>query len=299
MSEKENIVEINLEKIDLGLKKMRMLREEQIRVMMRSMKRNGQLQPVVVRKGEAHYQLIDGFKRYYASEELNRDELQCMVVKADRSQAKAMILAYNKGTHALVEYEEALIVESLKKEDLLSGQEISRLLNVSQTWVSRRLGMIEKLSEEVQEDLKLGAITPTHVRSLGKLPRGNQAAMLKIITGENVTSRDSGILIKKYLQARDKKEQEYILTHPCQVLENAKTDQQTQDSRLSNQGNRLLNSILFLQKGQQIVYGQLHERASMTLRPIEMSILTPYLSRIMTASEKIKNKIEKIINYEG
>jgi len=294
MSAKEIIVEIYLEKIDLSLKEMRVIRDEQILTMTRSLKRNGQLQPVIVRKVEGVYQLIDGFKRYYAAEELEMEQLQCMVVKAGRTKAKAMILAYNKGNHALLEYEEALVVESLRKEDLLSGLEISRLLNVSSTWVSRRLGIIEKLSEEVQEELKLGVITPTHVRSLGKLPRGNQAAMLKRITGENITSRDSGILVKKYLQAKDEEEQNYILTHTVQVLENAKTENQTQDSRLGIFGNRLLNSILFLQKGQQIVYGQLHEAATMSLRTIEMSILMPYLTRVVTANEKIKNKIEII-----
>jgi len=294
MSAKETIVEIYLDKIDLSLKEMRVIRDEQILAMTRSLKRNGQLQPVIVRKVEGEYQLIDGFKRYYAAEELEMEQLQSMVVKAGRIEAKAKILAYNKGNHALLEYEEALVVESLRKEDLLSGLEISRLLNVSSTWVSRRLGMIEKLSDEVQQELKLGVITPSHVRSLGKLPRGNQTLMLKCITGKNVTSHDSGILVKKYLQANDEVEQEYILTHTGQVLENAKTENQTQDSRLSTFGNRLLNSILFLQKGQQIVYSQLYEPAAMSLRPIEMGILMPYLTRVVTANEKIKNKIEII-----
>jgi ParB family chromosome partitioning protein len=298
MSAKEKIIDIDLEGIDLSLKKMRMIRDDQIKLMMRSLIRNGQLQPAIVRKEEEKYQLIDGFKRYYATEELEREQLQCIVVRANRTEAKAMILAYNKGNHALLEYEEAMIVESLKKEDLLSGQEISRLLNVSPTWVSRRLGIMEKLSVEVQEDLKLGVITPSHVRNLGKLPRGNQSAMLKTITGKNITSHDSMILVKKYLQAKDKEEQNYILTHTGVVLENAKTEKQTQDSRLSIHGNRLLNSILFLQKGYHIVNGQLHEPASMTLQAIERSILIPYLTNIITASEKINPKILKMINNE-
>ena len=157
---------------------------------------------------------------------------------------------------------------------------------------------MEKLSVEVQEDLKLGVITPSHVRNLGKLPRGNQSAMLKTITGKNITSHDSMILVKKYLQAKDKEEQNYILTHTGVVLENAKTEKQTQDSRLSIHGNRLLNSILFLQKGYHIVNGQLHEPASMTLQAIERSILIPYLTNIITASEKINPKILKMINNE-
>jgi len=52
----------------------------------KSMRLHGQLQPVVARVHEGGYQLIDGFKRYYASETLLMETLQCRLLDIELSQ---------------------------------------------------------------------------------------------------------------------------------------------------------------------------------------------------------------------
>jgi hypothetical protein len=78
--------------------------------------------------------------------------------------------------------------------------------------------MIEKLEQVVQDELRLGVITNSHTRSIIKLPRGNQREILEVITRNNLTSRQSSILIDKFIQTGNKKEQAYLLIHPMEAI---------------------------------------------------------------------------------
>ena len=62
---------IKIGKIDKSFSEMRLTRPEQIAWMQNSLKAVGQLHPVVVRKEKGVYQMLDGFKRYYADHAKN------------------------------------------------------------------------------------------------------------------------------------------------------------------------------------------------------------------------------------
>lgn len=70
MTEKTTYRSIKLEDLDITLSVFRLIRPDQISSMARSVERLGQLHPVIARKYKNAYQLIDGFKRYYAAEQL-------------------------------------------------------------------------------------------------------------------------------------------------------------------------------------------------------------------------------------
>jgi ParB-like chromosome segregation protein Spo0J len=69
------IEEISIDKFDLSLSGMRIMNMTRILQVEKSMRLHGQLQPVVARVHEGGYQLIDGFKRFYASEDLMMEGL--------------------------------------------------------------------------------------------------------------------------------------------------------------------------------------------------------------------------------
>ena len=110
------------------------------------------------------------------------------MVEVDNVTAKAMILSYNQQGSPLLDYEEAQIVYSLKKEHLMKQEEIT-LLSKSFPWVSRRLSFIERLDDSVRTHLQLGKITPTHARELVKLPCGKQNDFIRLVIDNNLTSR--------------------------------------------------------------------------------------------------------------
>ncbi|GAH73073.1 unnamed protein product, partial [marine sediment metagenome] len=102
----------------------------------------GQLQPVVAREYEGNYQIIDGFKRFYAAEDLMMETLQCHILKIDLSQAKVLLLSYNRPHQSMEAWEEAVVLKDLLETHGLDQQRLAKLTGYSRSWVSRRLSLI-------------------------------------------------------------------------------------------------------------------------------------------------------------
>ena len=284
---------LTIEEINTSLSSMRLIRPAQIKEMIRSLEQLGQLQPIIVREEGGKYQLIDGFKRYYAAYEMSSAALDATVLEVSEAVGKAMILSYNKEANSLVEYEEALITYSLNKDHMMDQKEISSLLGYSRAWVCRRIAMIEKLEQVVQDELRLGIITNSHTRSIIKLPRGNQKEILEIITRNNLTSRQSSILIDKYIQTGNKKEQAYLLDHPMEAIKSGEKQGDIYDNRLSVHGNRLLKSIETLRTHQDMFIGQFTNHKTGQLQETEKTILMPKTGPILKKSQSIINIITR------
>ena len=289
---------IEIGKIDQSLSEMRLTRPEQIAGMQNSLKSVGQLQPVVVRKKGPVYQMLDGFKRYYAGQALKWDKLQALVVEVDDITAKTMILSYNQQGSSLVDYEEAQIVYSLKKEHLMKQEEIATLLSRSHSWVSRRLSFIERLDDSVRTHLQLGKITPSHARELVKLPRGTQNDFLKLIIDNTLTSRQTAILVSKYLQSKTKQEQDYLLGCPVEAVLQQSMEEEINDCRLSPQGNRLLRTTRILARQQHIFIGHATNPPLNELTDIELGILAESFTDIVRKTKTIRSILKKYDSYE-
>ena len=287
---------IKLTTLDESFSRFRLTTPGQVQAMQRSLESVGQLHPVIVRLTGARFQLLDGFKRFFASRFLQWESLQARVAEVDDVTAKVMILTYNGQGLSLVDFEQAQVDYGLKKEHLLGQEEIARLLGKSISWVSRRLSFIERLDETVKVHLKLGKITPTHARELAHLPRGKQEAFLKQIVGHNLTSRQVGLLVKKYLQSKTTQEQSWLLSHPLETIEKATMEGEIHDSRLSLQGNRLLKTSRMLAHYQHIFIGQGTNPPLKELDVLEQEILTPGFADIVRKTQMIQSILKSYIN---
>jgi ParB/RepB/Spo0J family partition protein len=188
--------------------------------MLESMRQFGQLLPVVVVEGgePRRYELIDGFKRLRACRKLGSKSLQATVLTLGERPVKAAILQLNWKARSIREMEEAMIVQSLHREDTLSQVEIALLLGRHKSWVCRRISLVEKLADEVLSHLKLALITPGHGRELTRLPRGNQEKALETIIKHRLCCRETGKLVALLLE-RPKWEHESILHLPLEILD--------------------------------------------------------------------------------
>jgi ParB/RepB/Spo0J family partition protein len=275
MTELATIVFIPLEAIDTGLSLLRLSYPDQVKKIKVSMEKSGQFQPVILRGSEDHYQMIDGFKRFFAAEQLGWEELEARVIDVPEATAIALMLSYNRNSQGLVDYEEALIAQRLKIKYLMKQQEISSLLGYSSSWVCRRLALIEKLDGCVQDALRMGQITAGHARSLVKLPRGNQPRVLGIIIAHNLTTSGASILIERYLKSGKKQESEWVLLHPLEAIEMSVAGKEIYDNRLTVYGNRLLKAITLLSFQQHVFIGEYTGYHRKELTATESDILEP------------------------
>ena len=264
--------------------------------MQRSLEEVGQLQGVVVRKKGDGYELLDGFKRYYGALELKWKEIQIQEVQADDITAKTMIMSYNQQGSCLVDYEEARIAHSLKAEHNLKHKQIGDLLSRSISWVSRRLSFIERLEEQVRTHLQLGKITLTHARELIKLPRGKQGKFLKLILDHQFTSRQTTVLVRQYLKSSSTQEQDYLLSHPYEVIERQSHEELISDCRLGESGNRLLRTSRILSHQQHIFIGQASHPPLDNLPDSELEILKDEMLDILKKAKMIESIITKSFN---
>lgn len=171
------------------------------KAMTASIERYGQLSPVVVGPAQKdNYPMIDGFKRLRASRRLGLPDLRVTVLQAGERALKAAMFHLNKKHHSMTAMEEAVIVRALYREHDLTQEAIGTLLGYHKSWVNRRLALLDRLDEDVLEQVRLGLIGPGMIRELAKLPRGNQTAALDTIYKHTMTCRESAQLVSLILE---------------------------------------------------------------------------------------------------
>jgi len=272
------ISEIQIGEFDLSLGRMRVISTSRILQVEKSMRLHGQLQPVVARVYEGGVQLIDGFKRLYASETLLIESLQCHLLEVDEEQAKVLLLSYNWSSRSLEPYEEGLVLQDLLEAHDMDQRQLSRLTGKSTSWVSRRLSIIGKLDKGIGTDIRMGALTSSHARALMRLPRGNQLAVARVIQTHSLTSRQSDKLVDAYLAAEDEQSQQLLLKAPERALYSYNVKEppgQMYDPRLSGYGNDVARAINDVIAGIQDLLKLLDDPRIESLQQSEQLLLSP------------------------
>lgn len=290
------IQEIPLSEFDLSLASVRIVNPARILQVEKSMRVHGQLQPVIARVEHDKYQLIDGFKRFYASENLLTETLQCRVLDIDLPQAKVLLLSYNRPHRSMEAWEEALVLQDLQQIHSLDQRSLAELIGYSRSWVSRRLSLIEKIDEKVSAQIMMGVLSSSQARALIRLPRGNQCAVAGAITNFNLTSRQSDTLVEAFLKAKDEDQQQYILTHPEHVLkhEESHLQQEFYDVRLSAYGNDLMHSMMHILRSVHILLSRIGDQRMDMLSQSESVIITPIVEKVTGCISKLTKVITQL-----
>ena len=193
-------IELGPSELGQTLSAMRLCAPEAQQEMQLSLSRLGQLTPVQAYRVGDSFELFDGLKRVRAARELSWRKLRVEVHVLDAAGAKVRLLRCNAGA-GLSELEEAWLVRSLYREDQLTQPQIAVLLGRHKSWVCRRLTLAEELSDELTANVRLGLVSATAVRELGRLPRGNQDAVARVVARRGLTTRQTARLIDALLAA--------------------------------------------------------------------------------------------------
>jgi ParB family transcriptional regulator, chromosome partitioning protein len=287
--------DIPLGKFDLTLSGIRITNHSRIRQVEKSMAIHGQLQPVIARLCTEGHQLIDGFKRFYSSENLGMESLQCRLLDIDLSQAKVLLLSYNRPHQSMDAWEEALVLHDLMATHHLDQVTLAEVTGYSRSWVSRRLSLIEKMDPDLSGNIMMGTLTSSHARAIIKLPRGNQGEVAKVILSCHLTSRQSSILIEAFIRATGRPQQEYILTHPLEIIESQHREQvESYDPRLSQHGNEVLRSTRYMKKSLYILAARMHDHRTKELKDREKTLLLEDLVPLSNYYEKLARLITNL-----
>ncbi len=176
------------------------------RRLLASLAASGQQTPIVVVVCDKpdRYQVIDGYKRIAALEQLGRDTVDAVVW--DMSESDALVLDRSmrlSGKETALE--QGWLLVELEHRFGYSLEDLARRFDRSTSWVSRRLSLVEQVPETVQQRVRTGEIA-AHVamKYLAPVARANLAdcgRMAEAFSKHRFSSRQAGELYAAWRHA--------------------------------------------------------------------------------------------------
>jgi ParB-like chromosome segregation protein Spo0J len=204
------VAAIGLAELGERLSPLRLRSPEALREMERSLSRHGQLVAVVCHRQDEKVELVDGYKRLIGARALGWSALRAEVHEVTGPAAK-LLLWQSNARQALSDLEEAWLVRALYRDDRLTQPQIGQLLGRHKSWVCRRLVLAECLTEAGAADVRLGLVSATAARDVGRLPRGNQEQVAQVIARRGLTTRQTTRLVDQLLAAGDDRARAAVL----------------------------------------------------------------------------------------
>ncbi len=209
------LVHVEIAELGEELSYLRLCTPELQRDLEKSLARHGQLTPILACRGARGWQVVNGFKRLRGARALSWTHLWTQAWDGEDFNPKHLLWQCNQG-HALTELEEAWVVRALYREDHLTQPRIAQLFERHKSWVCRRLMLAEGLLDEVQADVRLGLLSATAAREIGRLPRCNQSEAAQLISRRALTTRQSARLVDELLAAVDETQKRRVLQAAAQ-----------------------------------------------------------------------------------
>src|SRR3954470_18814508 len=156
------VIPVQLDELGDRFRRYRLRVPQAVQAMAQSLRRWGQCAPVVPPPRDERPQVLDGFTRREAALQVRgMTTLLVRLIEVDDRRAKAAIYGLNQTGRRPHELEEAWLVQSLVRDDGLLQPGSGRTLGPAQ---ELGLASLEKLCDEVRQDLEVGLLTPTVAR---------------------------------------------------------------------------------------------------------------------------------------
>lgn len=133
-----------------------------------SIRENGILQPINVRRCGANYEIISGERRLRAAKVCGMGEVPCIVIDADDEKSAVLALIENIQRRDLSYFEEAMAIEKLISYYGLTQEEAAARLGKAQSTIANKLRLL-RFSDQERSLLIRGNITERQARALVRL----------------------------------------------------------------------------------------------------------------------------------
>lgn len=174
--------------------------ESKIEELARSIKSNGMIQPIVVRKAEQGYEIIAGERRWRASQRAGLLKVPVVVRDIPEERLLAAALIENIQREDLNPIEEAQAYRRLADEHHLTQDQIAEAVGKDRSSVANYLRLL-KLPTEVKSNLSAGALSMGHARALLALSdEGEQLRVGREVVAKNLSVRETETIVKKGTQ---------------------------------------------------------------------------------------------------
>jgi ParB/RepB/Spo0J family partition protein len=219
-------VELEIHRIDLAYEPLRVADAGREARLLAAIGRDGLQQPLLVVAREERFVLIDGYRRLAALRKLGRDIVPAVVLPFGEAEALAYAhrVEANRRRSAL---EEGWLLRELIEAFGLRQQDLGKLLQQSQSWVSRRLGLVRQLPEAVQTAVREGRIgahaAEKYLVPLARAMREHAERLVRNLGDLRPSDRQLERLYGAW-RSGDAQTRERIVDHPGLFLEAVEPD---------------------------------------------------------------------------
>ena len=202
---KKEIVKIRLNKIIPNKNQPRLdFYDESIKGLAESIKQNGLLQPITVRKSGDKFELIAGERRYRASLLNGAKDIEAIIMQSTDEESANLALIENIQREDLNAIEQAMAMRRIMRTENITQNELADRLGYKQSTVANKLRLL-KLPDYIKKAISMGTITERHARALLNVPSEKLEDVYLTITNRNYNVSKTEEYIKQLTEKQKSK----------------------------------------------------------------------------------------------
>lgn len=233
-----DIREIEISQLDLRYANSRIYRKEAISSLAHSIESHGQITPVITISEGPYFVLIDGYMRVLAIKDRGQDMVLAEIWSCEENEALIQTLARIRGRRWQV-IEEAMLIRELRDRHGLSQSKIAHLMGCNQSWVARRLAIIDCLSDEILDLIRKAYIsTWAAARILAPMARAmpvHAHILAEQLAKNPISTRDLTEFYRHY-QGSNHKRRERMIRNPGLFIKTLHASQEREQAEVLKGG---------------------------------------------------------------
>jgi len=171
--------------------------EEPLEQLVSSIKQNGVLQPLVVRRVAGQYELIAGERRFRAAQRAGLSRVPVVIRQASDREALELALVENLQREDLNPLDEAAAYRRLMEEFQLTQEAVAEKVSKSRPAVANSLRLLA-LPDSVKLEIRAGRLSGGHARAIaGSADAQAQQRIAKEVIDRRLSVRDTEKLVRE------------------------------------------------------------------------------------------------------
>jgi len=198
-----DLLELGIEQIEPNQSQpRRVFNEEKLEELAASIRANGLIQPIIVRRTGESFQIIAGERRWRAAQRAGLTKVSCVIKDVKDDDVLALSLIENIQREELNPIEEATAYKNLIEQLNVTQEEIAQRVGKDRSSITNFMRLL-KLPAEIQQMVEEGLISMGHARALLALDSAEkQIALAKRVNSEGLSVRETERLVKGLLEPK-------------------------------------------------------------------------------------------------
>lgn len=193
-----DLMDLDIDRIDpADVQPRGVFRDDKLEELASSIRHNGIIQPLVVRRTGDRFQIVAGERRWRAAQKAGLHKVPCIVKEVSQDNVLELSLVENIQREELNPIEEANAYKNLLEKRDLTQEEVAQRVGKERSSITNALRLL-KLPLEVQKLVEEAKLSMGHARALLSVESAEgQIALAKEITTKALSVRETERLVKR------------------------------------------------------------------------------------------------------